>query len=508
MLSYLRSYYVISFLLVLLAAFAVGIYFRAVATSGLIKHSEIKNAVILSRSFENNIWRKYTSVFQNLAGVDSREWQNDEGYASFYAEGKSFFSDVPLIKFSIYNLKGESVFSMNRARVLDVGGWMEKFSPFYYLFHEDAEESFDEALQGKVASRFIPAGKMIRGEFGQPSPVANIRQNILEGSFIQIYVPLYAAGTNQVEAVAEVYYDVSRSWGYLFRFQLIGTLGIIAFISILYAVLMLVSQRAEKIISRQHEANLELTEAKIRAEAESQEKSKFLANVSHELRTPLNAIIGFSQIMKDEVSGPLGNEQYKDYIKDINNSGSHLLSLINDILDYSKAEANRLELEEVDVDLNKIIKSCVRFVLPRAEEAKVNLLEKMPKEHIILKADSKRLKQILLNLLSNAVKFTPENGNVTLMARINNDGSLTIEVSDTGIGIAQQDISKAMATFGQVDSKLSRRYEGTGLGLPLTKKLTELMGGVFEIKSEVGLGTTITLSFSKEKLSSLPDLEG
>lgn len=513
MFSHLRSYYVISFVVVLLAAFAVGIYFRTGAANGLIKHSETKNAVIVSRSFANNIWSKYRQTINELAGKDKSEWANNTDFIQFYQEGRMFFTDVPLVKFSIYSVKHEPIFSISRTKVYDTGGWIQKLSPLYYIFYENEEEAFTRATKGEVVSRFIPHGEMIEGKLSNTSVSTHVSPNIVEGSFIQIYVPIFAANAgdgdaSKVEAVAEVYYNISNAWEYLFRFQLVGTLGIITFATVLYVTLVFVSQRAEKIISKQHEANIELTTAKTRAEAESQEKSKFLANVSHELRTPLNAIIGFSQIMKDEVNGPLGNDQYKDYIRDINSSGSHLLSLINDILDYSKAEANKLDMEEMDVDLNKTIKSSIRFVMPRAEEAKVELVEKTPKEHIILRADSKRLKQILLNLLSNAVKFTPEGGKVTLTARINPDGSLTIEVTDTGIGIAQQDISKAMATFGQVDSKLSRRYEGTGLGLPLTKRLTELMGGAFEIKSEVGLGTTITLTFKKEKLSSLPVTEG
>lgn len=509
MLSYLRSYYAVSFFLVLLAALGVGVYFRAIAANGLIKVSETKNAEIISQSFANNIWAPHRETIRALSNVDKSQWPEDQDFIRFYEEGRKFFADVPLVKFSVYTVKEEPIFSINRTRIVDTVGWVQKLSPFYYFFHEDQDQAFARAAKGETVTNFIPSAKM--QSFSSQNKITN--QAGKTGSFIQIYVPLMApaseeGGARKVEAVIEIYYDISASWSYLFRFQVIGTLSIIAFITALYGSLVFVSQRAEKIISKQHEANLELTAAKTRAEAENYEKSQFLANVSHELRTPLNAIIGFSQIMKDEISGPLGNEQYKDYIKDINNSGSHLLSLINDILDYSKAEANKLDMEQVDVDVNKIIKSCIRFVLPRAEEAKVELIEKVPKEHIILKADSKRLKQILLNLLSNAVKFTPENGKVSLLARINNNGSLTIEVSDTGIGIAQKDISKAMATFGQVDSKLSRRYEGTGLGLPLTKKLTELMGGTFEIKSEVGLGTTITLGFKKEKLSTLPVAEG
>jgi two-component system cell cycle sensor histidine kinase PleC len=249
-------------------------------------------------------------------------------------------------------------------------------------------------------------------------------------------------------------------------------------------------------IEKQHEVNLELAEAKEKAEVESSEKSKFLANISHELRTPLNAIIGFSEIIKTESLGPVGNQQYKDYANDINNSGTHLLSLINDILDYSKAAAEKLKVESIELDVTKILTTSMRLVKPRAEEAKVNLVEDISKETLILVADPKRLKQAVLNLLSNSVKFTPENGSVTMSAWIDHKANiLNIQVKDTGIGIADNDISKAMSTFGQVDSKLSRKYEGTGLGLPLTKKLVELMKGKFNIQSELGFGTTVTLSF-------------
>ena len=504
MFSYLRSYYFITFFLVFVAALVVGIYFRAAATNDLIRTAEQKNAIILARSYINNIWSRHHATIEALEDTPIAEWSKSEEFRNFYKDSFRFFKDVPLVKYSIYTPKKELFFSTNRDEVLYTGGWMENFSPYHLMYYMGDNDIFEQALQGTVVNRIIaPAKKLAWGQGN------NDRKGVVttEGSFIHIMVPIFTEVVEgekpKVEAVIEIFYDISEPWGYLLRFQLIGTTAIIVFISILYLVLLYISRRAEKIIDKQHEANLELISAKTRAEAESEEKSKFLANVSHELRTPLNAIIGFSQIIKDEVNGPIGNDQYKDYIRDINTSGSHLLSLINDILDYSKAEANKLEVDEVDIDLNKTIKSCIRLVLPRAEEAKVSLADNVPKDHIILKADSKRMKQILLNLLSNAVKFTPEGGTVTLSARIESDGSLVVEVNDTGIGIAQKDISKAMATFGQVDSKLSRRFEGTGLGLPLTKKLVELMGGTFDIQSEVGLGTTVTLRFKKEKLSTL-----
>ncbi|MGN7661313.1 MAG: sensor histidine kinase [Anaplasma sp.] len=249
-----------------------------------------------------------------------------------------------------------------------------------------------------------------------------------------------------------------------------------------------------KLLSSQYDANLELQEQKETAERESVSKSQFLANVSHELRTPLNCIIGFSEIIQSESLGPLENEQYKEYIGDIHQAGVHLLSLINDILDFSKAEANKLTVEFVKFDLGKIIDSCFTMVLPRAQDAKVELKREMPDMPIVMLADPKRMKQVVINMLSNSVKFTPEGGTVKLRAEIQGD-KLILEISDTGIGIAQQDLYKVMSVFGQADSTHSRKYEGTGLGLPLSKKLVELMNGTFSIKSEPNLGTMITLVF-------------
>ena len=266
----------------------------------------------------------------------------------------------------------------------------------------------------------------------------------------------------------------------------------------LISLLIMLSRKAENIIARQHETNLELAATAAAAEAENRDKSQFLANVSHELRTPLNAIIGFSEIIKNEVLGTIDNPQYQDYIRDIHTSGVHLLSLINDILDYSKAEAGKLDLELAEVDVTKIIMNSMRLVSPRAEAAQVQLVENLPQVHFVLNTDAKKLKQVLLNLLSNAVKFTPAGGSVTVSAWENiADKSVAVEVKDSGIGIAPKDISRAMAPFGQVDNALSRKYEGTGLGLPLTKKFVELMGGTFTIASELNVGTTVTFTLPK-----------
>ena len=231
------------------------------------------------------------------------------------------------------------------------------------------------------------------------------------------------------------------------------------------------------------------------AEAANRAKSDFLAAMSHELRTPLNAIIGFSEIIKDETFGPANGSRYRDYAKDINDSGQHLLDLINDILDLSKIESGVDELYEEPIDVPNIIDSVLRLVLQRANQRDIEFELDVPNRLPLLIADERKVKQILTNLLTNAVKFTNDGGKVTIKTWCRPDSGFVFQIADTGIGIAPEDVPKALSQFGQVDSDLSRQYEGTGLGLPLTKALVESHGGSLDLQSEVGVGTTVTVRF-------------
>jgi PAS domain S-box-containing protein len=245
-------------------------------------------------------------------------------------------------------------------------------------------------------------------------------------------------------------------------------------------------------ITEEKRVEADLRRAKDEAELASRSKTEFLANMSHELRTPLNAIIGFSDILMGQIFGPLGDSRYTDYARDIRDSGLHLLNLINDVLDVSKVEFGKVELIEETVDIVAIVESCARLMRDRAEAAGIRLVQELSPGLPQLQGDSRRLKQILLNLLSNAVKFTPSGGRVAIRASHGKDGfRLTIE--DTGIGIAKQDLEKAMRPFGQIDSRLARKYQGTGLGLPLARSMAELHGGKLELESTPGEGTTATI---------------
>ncbi|MBY0408438.1 MAG: hypothetical protein K2Q01_12170 [Rickettsiales bacterium] len=245
--------------------------------------------------------------------------------------------------------------------------------------------------------------------------------------------------------------------------------------------------------------NTELEKARDVAESANRSKSQFLANISHELRTPLNAIIGFSSILMNQLFGTLGDPKYMEYARDINESGVHLLDIINDILDLSKAEAGKLTLTYEEVHVGKSINKCITILTERAQKGGVTMATHVPKMLPALVADRLRFIQILLNIMSNAVKFTPEGGHVDVSVYTKDTNGevshFVVEVKDTGIGMSATDIEKAFQSFGQVDSGLNRKYEGTGLGLPLTKKLLELHNGTIEIESELGKGTMVILTF-------------
>jgi signal transduction histidine kinase len=234
----------------------------------------------------------------------------------------------------------------------------------------------------------------------------------------------------------------------------------------------------------------ELARARDEAQAANRTKSEFLANMSHELRTPLNAIIGFSEVMQAQIYGPMGDKRYAEYADDIHRSGQHLLEIINDILDIAKVESGKLELRPERVDVRQLFQACERLMQNKAKSAGVELVVQPADTVAEVIADEIRLRQILLNLLSNAVKFTPRAGRVTLSATPGPAGTYDFKVVDTGIGMTEAEVAIALEPFRQIDNTLARRYEGTGLGLPLTKALVELHGGQLILTSRPDHGTT------------------
>jgi signal transduction histidine kinase len=240
--------------------------------------------------------------------------------------------------------------------------------------------------------------------------------------------------------------------------------------------------------------NLErnLVIARQEADLSSRAKSRFLANMTHELRTPLNAVIGFSDMIIAEVHGPIQNERYRGYLADIHKSGMHLLALINDVLDWSRLDSGTSDLHEETVELASLVDEALNVVAPMADKAGVRLSREFDVALPGVRVDQRRMHQVLLNLLSNAIKFTPAGGSVrAILDRI--DDGLRIRISDTGIGIAKENMARVFERFGQVEDGLTRKYDGTGLGIPIAKALVELHGGTFSLESELHAGTTATI---------------
>jgi two-component system, cell cycle sensor histidine kinase PleC len=243
-------------------------------------------------------------------------------------------------------------------------------------------------------------------------------------------------------------------------------------------------------------------EARHRAEAANIAKSRFLAQMSHELRTPLNAILGFSEVMKGEIFGPHSVPAYKEYAADIHNSGVHLLGLINEILDLSRIEAGRYELNEEPVSLAHVVSECSHLLAMRARGRGVTIHEAFEKDMPKLWADVRAVRQICLNLLGNAVKFTPHGGDIWLKAGWTASGGQYVSVKDTGTGIPEEEIPIVLASFGQGSNSIKSAEQGAGLGLPIAKSLVDLHGGTFSLKSKLRIGTEVIVTFPPERVTS------
>lgn len=465
--GFLRKFSILSLLIVVVASAWVGYHYRTYVIDHLIREGAERATLSVANTFSQAVWAPATGPLQRPLCQQSGSPCPD--LAAIRAQGLSFFNILPLVAINVYGVDGQML--------LPIGGGLTDKSA-----QEDGVPAFKQARGGTITSFF------------SSSTFNDYNGGLHSGHVYRSFVPIVTRGT--VTEVVEVIYDVSPVWDAPLYLQLMGTLFMLIVFGVLYLIYWVSTRRSEEVIATQHDVETTLIAAKTKAEADSVEKSKFLANVSHELRTPLNSIIGFSEILKDEVMGPHQVPQYKEYATDIYTSGTHLLSLINDILDFSKADASKLEVSLEDVDVTKLMLNCLRVVSPRAESASVELVPEMPEDHIVARTDSKRLKQVVLNLLSNSVKFTPPGGKIHLIAKLDMiEGQYKISVKDSGVGIAEKDISKVMAPFGQVENEYSSKSEGTGLGLPLSKRLVELMGGKFEIKSALGTGTTVTLIF-------------
>jgi two-component system cell cycle sensor histidine kinase PleC len=266
--------------------------------------------------------------------------------------------------------------------------------------------------------------------------------------------------------------------------------------------LAMVEYRAEKdgLISELEEASAISDEARRRAEAANRAKSRFLATMSHELRTPLNAIMGFSEVMEKELLGPIGSELYREYARNIYTSGDHLLGIINEILDLSRIEAGRYDLQEETIRLTDIAEDCERLVKIKADARALQFVEDFAPDLPHVWADPRAMRQICLNLLSNALKFTPKGGRITVSVGHTSDGGQFITIADPGPGIPKDEIPRVLQAFGQGSLAHETAEGGTGLGLPIVQNLIHLHGGTFDLQSELRKGTEVTVTLPRQRV--------
>ncbi len=483
----------LSFLGVILIIIANIVLYRQFVIENVILREISANNKYLVDRYKTGIWNLSPKVIKKLRTTSHEELSKDREFVSFIKNSADFFQTGRSIKVQIFDQDGNEFFSSNK---LTIDAKENDNSSLYeYLITKLDYAILKESIDYEGLTKAYQQKTYITTLLPKTSITTDNDETKI-ASLIVDYIPIIGP-SSKVDAVVVMYNDATELWHNIGRLERRALTAFAIFFALFFLIIIYNTRYAQNIINQQSQINKLLREAKAKAEKESSSKTMFLANVSHELRTPLNSIIGFSEIILSEQGNKLTKQQYVDYVNDIYNSGKHLLAVINDILDYSKATTHKLQVDMMEVDLNKIAISSMRFFEPKAKESKILLVRDIPNEHIIIVVDPKRLKQALLNLLSNAVKFTNAHGCVTLSISKNEEEKLVyIKVIDTGRGIEESDIPKALSSFEQVDNKKNRQYEGTGLGLPLTKKLVELMGGIFEITSIIKVGTTVTLTFS------------
>ena len=429
----------------------------------MTEHHNIDLAKVLAAT----LWPRYGEFIDHAQprGVDAIRQAPET--AALAADARAMMHGMQMIKVKIYNLSGFTVFSTDPAQI---GG------------DYSTNDRFLSALRTGASSALE-----FRTTFATPD---GPRTNLW---VLSSYIPFTTDIHNRQAGVFEIYMDVTALHAATRQSMIHGTIVVGLGFLVIFMLLVIVVWHSDRVIARTQAHNLALTASHARAEAASQAKSEFLANMSHELRTPLNAIIGFAEIIGAETMGPIGTPAYTSYANDIRDSGRHLLAIINDVLDLARVESGRMDVVRAPFDARKTIESVVETLQDQAAAKRHTLAASPVAEPLVIEGDERKLQHVLFCLISNAVKFTPDGGVIQVAAMRGVKGTIVLSVSDTGIGMREEDIPVALSAFGQVDSSLTRRFEGTGLGLTLAKKFVEMMGGTIEISSTPNRGTTVML---------------
>ena len=452
---------------ILMAAAALAYGFDRVSQTYL-KSSTETSARAINQVFINRIYPRIADFIPAANTLTPDEIRRHPFTAVLRDDVRALVRDTGIQKVKLFDRAGFTVFSTNPD---DIGR------------RHDSSAGFRVARTGRTASEIVRAD-IFAGVTGA------LRDRVLLG----VYLPIRSGG--KTVGVVEHYVDVTTSFAGRFArpSAVSAVLLIVGVLLVVFAFQLWMVRRAEIKMDRQYRHNNALERGIERAMAANKAKTEFLANMSHELRTPLNAIIGFSELIHTEKMGPVGSPRYREYAQDINSSGQHLLHVINEILDISKVESGTMVTRMQEIDIVATVGQVLHIVKNGGAADGIKLVMSHPDYMPAFVSDEGKIQQILLNILSNSVKFTPEGGEVSVELAITSDTKwLVISVTDTGIGIREEDVPTALSPFGQIDSPMARRHQGTGLGLPLSVRLTELLGGKFSLESRLQTGTKVSI---------------
>jgi len=460
-----RNFALCALVLLGVAGWATYRFQSQLAVDHLVELTSRHNAAA-TQLVANSLWPRYGDFLQGAQEMGAETVRGHALTTDLTAAVARLLADTEVMKIKLYDLEGFTAFSTQAVQI----GADYSDNP-----------RFLAAQAGDTHSKLE-----FRDSFGA---ITGPRAAVW---VLSSYVPVRRASDNTILGVAEIYTDVTALYADIARLERRELAVIAAVFAVVFVVLTLIVGNAERQIRRHHHASLRQASRAARAEAASEAKSQFLANMSHELRTPLNAIIGFADMIRNAVYGPVGEPRYCDYAADIETSGRHLLAIIDDVLELVRLDTDKLQVNAAPFEVTEIGAEVVRLLQAEADKRQVTLGLHSDGSPAVAMSDAIKVRQILVNLAFNALKFTPAGGEVRIEV-MSDAAGLRIAVRDTGIGMSDDEIVVALQPFGQVQPALTRSEAGTGLGLPLSKRLAEALGGRLEVASAPGVGTTVSL---------------
>ena len=509
-----RIFSIVIFFILGLACLLSIIYGTAYIVNNIIKYKVQNYAVEINNYFYKDVALQDTKAFRVVNEVDEHQWGGNINYLNLMINSINFFSGTSAVNIKLRNNKGQLIYSHTNTDIsqLDEQKALDVTKPAYYrslAYYLDLMGSVFYPQQFKTINYNSSSLGQVQSAIMRNTVFEDANGLIKLGTLVHVIVPLMDKnpGSNfSVLSYLEVYYDITAVWIKMENMRYIVILFALAVMSVIAWYQSIIYNKFQKVIDVMIDLNNRLRVEKQVIENQNIQKTVFLSTISHEMKTPLSSIIGYSEVILAEQADEVSNPTYKQYAEDIDNMAKYTLALVKDILDYAKATVAILKLDTSCFDIRKILLFSVKMVELKAQESAVKILLNMSSESLAIVADQKRFKQSVLNILTNAIKYTPAGGEIKIYADFDRSmkyDQVRIIFEDNGIGIAPKDLSNAVENYHEINELKSTKYDGTGLGLPFTKKLIELMGGKFEIESELGHGTKITFIFKyQDKLIS------